>query len=545
MDVNGLPMWLIAGRRSFGLAADGGAPSIAINLDYQGAQGHVRLSPQQEAPQLAEDETFARRMASRPRPCATRSAASACGMGGQAKARGLGLRRARSSCRCRLPIRRPCWRRPTSLWAPTSCLCGPRRRGGDEGSARPLAAGRGAPRGYRAGLVAPMPDGGAWAFDRQPPAGAGEGRPLRFTGLRDADPEGSIGRAQSRSPRLAPVRRGTFPPASRGRDGGLAQRTVGPARLGDRHRCGCVQLRGRGASCRFRLAMTCASFSLAWCGAEEIAVLASDGAAIAPGLRLSDGPADVPERRSAAGRAHPPLIKAGWRKFSQRAGRDAAISGRCRRSRGSGSGLGTAATPLLRRALRSRGIGAGRAGRFSADRMRLAPPLYRGGGAERRRDRDRSSGDRDGSGAGVAGHRGCASLGGPPSRRDPRPRGVARHPACELVRGLVRNSLRPAWSGLPATAGKRRPVHPPAPAAGPQGKARRRPLPLAPSALAATARALQSWPRSAPMPSASPIATATCRLSIVKRSAEATPPPKARQPGTISWSGCSACSKAC
>jgi phage tail-like protein len=311
MDVNGLPMWLIAGRRAFGLAEDSAGPSIASNLDYQDAQGHVRLSQQQDAPQLAEDETFARRMASSPSTlCDALGSFAWWDAGGQRlEASGFGP----GAIELPLPASDP----PTLL-APTDVALGADEvvYAARDGAVvmkdlrdrwHPAEARR---EGYRAGLVAPMPDGGAWAFDIVNRRLARvKGRPLRFTGLRDVDPGRFDPVEPNRDPpRLVPVRRGTIPTgftavamaaSPAGRLALLAWATGADAAV--------FSFEEEGFVLRFRLAGLRFPFSLAWSGEAEIAVLASDGGAVARQAFVY--PMDLPAMPDTAmrpdGRIHP------------------------------------------------------------------------------------------------------------------------------------------------------------------------------------------------------------------------------------------------
>ena len=320
MDVNGLPMWLIAGRRSFGLAEDSVAPNVATNLDYQDAQGHVRLSQQQDAPQLAEDETFARSMATSPSTlCDALGSFAWWDAGGQRlEASGFGP----GAIELPLPPADP-----PSVLAPTDFALGADDvvYAARDGAVvmkdlrdrwRPAEARR---EGYRAGLVAPMPDGGAWAFDIVNRRLARvKGRPLRLTGLRDAEPDRFDPVEPNRDPpRLVPVRRGTIPAdftavAMAASPGGrlalLAWATGADAAV--------FSFEEEGFVLRFRLAGLHFPFSLAWSGEQEIAVLASDGAALARQAFVY--PMDLPPLPETAmrpdGRIHP-LIQAWPGKF--------------------------------------------------------------------------------------------------------------------------------------------------------------------------------------------------------------------------------------
>ncbi|HEY6815340.1 MAG TPA: hypothetical protein VI168_07365, partial [Croceibacterium sp.] len=70
MDVNGLPMWLLAGPKAFGLGGTTGGAAHVQDLEWNRERGHLTLAAQQGRPQIAEDESFARLMISRPSPVA-------------------------------------------------------------------------------------------------------------------------------------------------------------------------------------------------------------------------------------------------------------------------------------------------------------------------------------------------------------------------------------------------------------------------------------------------------------------------------------------
>lgn len=76
MDVNGLPFRLLTGAADFGLSATASGVHVAERLAVAEQTGHVRLASEQAAPDIAEDETFARGMASQPSPVADEVAAS-------------------------------------------------------------------------------------------------------------------------------------------------------------------------------------------------------------------------------------------------------------------------------------------------------------------------------------------------------------------------------------------------------------------------------------------------------------------------------------
>src|SRR5690606_32568053 len=70
MDVNGLPFRLLAGPADFGFAPDAEGDRIARGLALAERTGHLRLASEQAAPELAENELFARQQVSQPSPIA-------------------------------------------------------------------------------------------------------------------------------------------------------------------------------------------------------------------------------------------------------------------------------------------------------------------------------------------------------------------------------------------------------------------------------------------------------------------------------------------
>jgi phage tail-like protein len=320
MDVNGLPMWLLSGRARFGLAEDSAAPYVARNLHFKDETGHVRLARQQDVPKLAENENFARRMASGPSPIAD-------GMGGFAwwdttekKLQASGF--APGSVELPLPPGNP----PTPI-GPSDFALGTddiiyMARDGAvvmkdvRDRWRPAEIRKD---GFRADLLAPVPDGGAWAFDRTGRRLARlKGRPLRFTGLRDPDPARfDPVEPNPDKPRLLLARKAkigadfdavAMAASPGGRLALLAWDTGEDAAI--------FTLEEGGFVLRFRLAGLRFPFSLAWIGEEEVGVLASDGAALAPQAFVY--PMDLPAMADTSlppeGRVHP-LIAAREGKF--------------------------------------------------------------------------------------------------------------------------------------------------------------------------------------------------------------------------------------
>jgi len=194
MDINGLPMWLLAGAEAFGLRPGGKASHVRA-LQWSDQRGHLTLASQQQQPMLTEDETFARLMRSRPSPVADEAdtfawlnpatqAIEASGLAPGMVAIDLG------------PDNRP--ETPAPVLTPTDMALGEEQilyiaRDGavimrDLRDRYPTA--RAAKAGFAAHLVAPRPKGGAWAFDQ-----AGNrlaivrGYPLRTQGLKDPAPD--------------------------------------------------------------------------------------------------------------------------------------------------------------------------------------------------------------------------------------------------------------------------------------------------------------------------------------------------------------------
>ena len=191
MDVNGLPMWQFADAAAFGLSESATAPNIARDLYWKAADGHVRLAQEQETPALAEDEMFARRMMAQPSPIAD-------GLGGFAwwdtdGAQLLASGFASGSVVFPVPPADP-----PSVVGPSDFAFGADEvvyaaRDGmvvmvDSRDRWPVA--QASRSDFRADILAPDPDGGAWAFDRTARRLARvRGHPLRFAGLRDPDPD--------------------------------------------------------------------------------------------------------------------------------------------------------------------------------------------------------------------------------------------------------------------------------------------------------------------------------------------------------------------
>ena len=320
MDVNGLPMWLIAGRRDFGLAEDASEPFVARNLHMKDETGHLRLAQQQEVPGLTEDETFARLVAFGPSPIAD-------GLGGFAwwdRAEGVLKASGFAPGSIELPVPDP---DPPTPIGPTDLAFGSddviyMARDGVvvmkdvRDRWRPAVA---AKAGFRADLLAPAPGGGAWAFDRiNRKLARARGRPARFTGLRDPNPTRfDPVEPNPHPPRLVGVPKARIAPqfevvAMAASEGGrlalLAWQTGADAAV--------FTLGESGFVLRFRLAGLQFPYSLAWLGEEEIGVLASDGPK--PASQAFVYPMDLPAMPAShlppAGRIHP-LIEPAFAQF--------------------------------------------------------------------------------------------------------------------------------------------------------------------------------------------------------------------------------------
>ncbi|HEX8238987.1 MAG TPA: phage tail protein [Allosphingosinicella sp.] len=320
MDVNGLPMWQLAGRADFGLAEHSAAPNIADNLHFKDEKGHVRLARQQPAPALAEDENFARLMVSSPSPIADDLGGFAWWNASEKRLEASGF----APGGVELPLPRD---DPPSPVAPTDFALGADdviyiARDGSVAMKdlherwRPAQAKK---QGFIAALLAPAPDGGVWAFDRTNRRLARlKGYPLRFAGLRDADPNRfEPVEPNPNPPRLLPVARARIAP----RYDAVAMAASAGGRLAllaweDGADAAVFTLEEVGFVLRFRLAGLRFPYSLAWIGEEEIAVLAGDGGK--PSAQAFVYPMDLPPLPSTPlppeGEVHP-LIEARAGKF--------------------------------------------------------------------------------------------------------------------------------------------------------------------------------------------------------------------------------------
>lgn len=288
MDINGLPLWTIAGADQLGVGS-GSAPGRTRNLGWNAERQHLTLAAQQSRPELNENEAFARLRISAPSPVAdpadtfawwsvANSQIEASGFAADAVAIHLG-----SDNKPETP--------PPSL-VPTDMAMGEDQllyiaRDGavllrDMRDRYPTAIAKAA--GFSAELLAPRPAGGAWTFDRaRRQLAVVSGYALRPIGLGNIDP----GRFEPVDPnpdppRIEPVTKARLPQgfeavalatSPRGKLALLAWQTGGDAAIFALEG-GKFVLRGRTAGIRF-------PWSIAWVKEEAVAIMASDGAAIA------------------------------------------------------------------------------------------------------------------------------------------------------------------------------------------------------------------------------------------------------------------------
>jgi len=319
MDVNGLPMWQISGRRAFGLAADSEPPNAATDLHFKDEAGHLQLARQQPVPAIDADQTFARAAVAAPSPVADSLGGFAWWDFGEGKFKASGF--APGSVDLPLPLPEP-----PSLQAPEDIALGTddvlyaARDGAivmrDIRDRWPPAQARKA--GFRAHLLAPAPGGGVWAFDRVGRSLARlAGYPSRFTGLRNPDPNRFEPVEPNRNPpRLRAVRGARLPDAfeavamaasESGQLAILAWETDEDAAV--------FTLEGGRLVFRMGLAGLRFPFSIAWNGEDQVAVLAGDGAGLASQAFVY--PMDLPPTGRSLppdGRVHP-LIAARLSRF--------------------------------------------------------------------------------------------------------------------------------------------------------------------------------------------------------------------------------------
>jgi phage tail-like protein len=316
MDVNGLPMWQIAGRRGFGLAEGASGARAAVDLHYKAEAGHVRLARQQDAPDLAEEQAFARQLLATASPVADPLGGFAWWSAAARRLRASGF--APGPVDLELPPADPADPQPPEDLA-----------FGDDDILYAAMGGavvmkdvrdRWNPAfvrktGFRPHLLAPVPGGGAWAFDRVGRRLARlKGFPLRFAGLRDSDPDRFEPVEPNRNPpRLLAVRGArlgdefeavSMAASEGGRLAILAWEVGSDAAI--------FTLEGNRLVLRFRLQGLRFPTSLAWNGELEIAVLATQSGAIAGQAFVY--PMDLPATSRALrpdGRIHP--VIAPWR----------------------------------------------------------------------------------------------------------------------------------------------------------------------------------------------------------------------------------------
>lgn len=319
MDVNGLPMWQFGGRRAFGLAADSQPPHSAVDLHFKDEAGHLQLARQQPVPALAEDQTFARAAVAAPSPVADGLGGFAWWDFGEGKFKASGF--APGSVDLPLPLPEP-----PSLQAPEDIALGSddvlyaARDGAivmrDVRDRWPPALAR--KTGFRAHLLAPRPGGGVWAFDRVGRSLARlSGYPLRFAGLRDVDPNRFEPVEPNRNPpRLRALRGARLPDSFEA----VAMATSQGGQLAilawemDEDAALFTLEDGRLV---FRMGLAGLRFpiSIAWNGEDQVAVLATDGAGLAPQAFVY--PMDLPPTGRSLppeGRVHP-LIAARVSRF--------------------------------------------------------------------------------------------------------------------------------------------------------------------------------------------------------------------------------------
>lgn len=185
MDVNGLPFRMLSERADFGLSAKTAEGRAASGLAFRDATGHVCLARQQPVPALAEHELFARRMIGTASPVMDPGGSFAWVAGGRIRASGF---------------------RPGDVELDVELAAGPppddMALGADDilyvaqqGSVLlhdlrgRFADALAARDDFSAHLLAPLPGGGAWAFDRgRRRLAVVRGRPLRQFGLSDPAP---------------------------------------------------------------------------------------------------------------------------------------------------------------------------------------------------------------------------------------------------------------------------------------------------------------------------------------------------------------------
>ncbi len=282
MDPNGLRVWQVADAAGFGLA---GAPPAgpATDLHWRPDTRLVRLDRQQPAPVLAESQVFARARVTSPSPVCDPGGSFAWwdGVAGTLRAAGFGIGSTPISLPPDTPPGLP---QPTDLAFGTDDVLYVARNDGVvmvDRRERWLPA-RVDLAGFDVHLLAPLPNGGAWALDRLTGRLARlTGRPMRVAGY--SDPQGEQFRPVEPNPnpprlrvlRGAAIPAGFEPVAMAASVGGrlavLTWVTGDDAVL--------FTLEDRKLVRRFALAGLRFPYSIAWSGEDRVAVLASDNAA--------------------------------------------------------------------------------------------------------------------------------------------------------------------------------------------------------------------------------------------------------------------------
>jgi len=282
MDPNGLRVWQVGDARGFGLA---GSPPAgpAKDLHWREDARLLRLDRQQPTPTLNETQAFARTQASKPSPVSDPGGSFAWwdGVATTLRAAGFGSGSTPISLPPDTPPGLP---QPTDLAFGTDDVLYVARNDGvvmaDRRDRWPPA--RVDLDGFRAQLLAPLPNGGVWALDRIDGQLARlTGHPLRTGGY--SDPQGEQFRPVEPNPKPPTLRlvRGARLPASvepvamaaspEGRLAVLTWVSGADAVL--------FTLEDRKLVRRFALAGLRFPYAIAWSGEDRVAVLASDNGA--------------------------------------------------------------------------------------------------------------------------------------------------------------------------------------------------------------------------------------------------------------------------
>ncbi len=285
MDVNGLPFRLIAGQRDFGFAPDASGAQVAAHLALAETNGHLRLASEQAAPADAEDEMFARAMASQPSPVADPLGGFAWWSSDAQRIEASGF--APGAMVIALDDVATATAMPSDMMLGDDDILYVARDGGvtwhdlrDRWPDETVRHGA-----LKADLLAPAPGGGGWGFDRTNRRLLRlRGRPLRFAGLRGESGAAFAPVEPNRDPaRITAARRGTIPAAfdavalatsPEGKLALLVWESGADAALLVFGADGFVE-HGRLRGLRF-------PFGLAWSGEDSVAVIAAKGNAPAP-----------------------------------------------------------------------------------------------------------------------------------------------------------------------------------------------------------------------------------------------------------------------